>query len=245
MDIHVITAFPKTFEGFLDESILKRAIQKGELIVRLHAIRDYAEDKHRQIDDYPYGGGAGMILKAEPIFRCLEDVYARFELTDIPVTLLTPAGETFTQKKAVSMSLRRALVLLCGHYKGIDQRVIDQWVGEEISIGDYVLSGGEVPAMCVIDAVTRLLPGVLGDIDSAVTDSFQTELLDHPHYTRPENFRGMSVPKVLLSGNHAEIENWRTEQALAITKARRPDLYIKYFEHENKNERFCSEEAKK
>ncbi len=231
MQIHVITAFPKTFQGFLDESILKRAIRKGAVEIILHHIRDYATDKHQQIDDYPYGGGPGMILKPEPIFRCVEDVMRTYKL-DAKVTLLTPAGERYDQKKAVEFSVRDSLILLCGHYKGIDQRVIDELVDEEISIGDYVLTGGELPAMCIIDSVVRLLPGVIGDIDSAVTDSFQTGLLDHPHYTRPEVFRGKSVPKVLLSGNHAEIDKWRFEQSLEATKKRRHDLYEKYSDSE-------------
>jgi len=232
VQIHVITAFAKTFAGFLDESILKRAIQSSAVEIVLHNIRDYATDKHQQIDDYPYGGGPGMILKPEPIFRCIKDVFKTHKLGNTKVTLLTPAGETYNQKKAVEFSLRESLVLLCGHYKGIDQRVIDEIVDEEISIGDFVLTGGEVPAMCIIDSVVRLLPGVIGDIDSAVTDSFQTGLLDHPHYTRPETFHGHSVPKVLLSGNHAEIEKWRFNQAIEITKKRRCDLYQKYLDIE-------------
>lgn len=232
MQIHVITAFPKIFQGFLDESILKRAIQKDAVKITLHHIRNYATDKHQQIDDYPYGGGAGMILKPEPIFRCIEHVKEKYSLQNVRVTLMTPAGETYSQKKTIELSLRDSLILLCGHYKGIDQRVIDELVDEEISIGDFVVTGGELPAMCVIDSVVRLLPGVIGDIDSAVTDSFQTGLLDHPHYTRPEDFQGQSVPKVLLSGNHAAIEKWRDEQAMTITKERRQDLYQKYIESE-------------
>ena len=232
MQVHVITAFPKTFHGFLDESILKRAIQMSAVKIQLHHIRDYAADKHHQIDDYPYGGGPGMILKPEPIFRCIKDIKQKYELENVKVTLLTPTGETFDQKKAVELSVRDSLILLCGHYKGIDQRVLDELVDEEISIGDFILTGGEVPAMCIIDSVIRLLPGVIGDIDSAVTDSFQTGLLDHPHYTRPENFRDHSVPQVLLSGNHAAIEKWRDEQALEITLRRRPDLYHKYLDLE-------------
>lgn len=236
MRIHVITAFPKTFAGFLDESILKRAIQKNAVHITLHDIRDYATDKHQQIDDYPYGGGPGMILKPEPIFRCIEDVLDKSDDDDAKITLLTPAGEQYNQKKAVELSLRESMILLCGHYKGIDQRVIDELVDEELSIGDYVLTGGELAAMVVIDSVIRLLPGVIGDIDSAVTDSFQTGLLDHPHYTRPEEFRGKRVPDVLLSGNHNKIEAWRQEKALTVTKARRHDLYQKYIENENENE---------
>jgi tRNA (guanine37-N1)-methyltransferase len=230
--IDVITAFPKTFAGFLDESILKRAIQKNAVRITFHDIRDYAADKHQQVDDYPYGGGPGMILKPEPIFRCIEDVLEKRGADKTRITLLTPAGEQYDQKKAVEISLRDSLILLCGHYKGIDQRVIDELVDEEISIGDYVLTGGELAAMVVIDSVVRLLPGVIGDIDSAITDSFQTGLLDHPHYTRPEVFRGRRVPDVLLSGNHRKIEAWRQEKALSVTKARRHDLYQKYIENE-------------
>ncbi len=232
MQIHVITAFPKTFDGFLDESILKRAIKNELVNITLHHIRDYAMDKHQQIDDYPYGGGPGMILKAEPIFDCIEDVKRTFDMRETKVTLMTPAGDKYYQKKAVEFSLRDSMILLCGHYKGIDQRVIDDLVDEEISIGDYVLTGGELPAMMIIDSVVRLLPGVIGDIDSAVTDSFQTGLLDHPHYTRPVEFRGKKVPDVLMSGNHANIETWRADKALESTKTRRPDLYQKYVKSE-------------
>ncbi|MBN1559314.1 tRNA (guanosine(37)-N1)-methyltransferase TrmD [candidate division KSB1 bacterium] len=235
MQIHVITAFPKTFDGFLDESILKRAVSGGAVTITLHHIRDYATDRHQQIDDYPYGGGPGMILKAEPIFRCVEQVCEKYALPERKITLLTPAGQRYDQKKAVELSLRQSMVLLCGHYKGVDQRVIDELVDEEISIGDYVLTGGELAAMVIIDSVARLLPGVLGDIDSAITDSFQTGLLDHPHYTRPENFRGNLVPNVLLRGNHAAISEWRLQQALQITKERRQDLYKQYIEYEKSN----------
>jgi tRNA (guanine37-N1)-methyltransferase len=233
VEIHIITAFLKMFSGILDESILKRARQQGTFLVHLHDMRHYARDKHQQIDDYPYGGGAGMILKPEPIFNCIESVIKKHDLADTPVTLLTPAGECWSQSRAVEFSLRKKLILLCGHYKGMDQRIIDELVDEEISIGDYILTGGEIPAMCIIDSVVRLLPGALNDIDSAVTDSFQTGLLDHPHYTRPEVFRGLAAPKILLSGNHAEIEKWRMEKAVEITRKRRPDIYQKYIESEN------------
>ncbi|NIA31834.1 MAG: tRNA (guanosine(37)-N1)-methyltransferase TrmD [Calditrichaeota bacterium] len=233
MEIHVITAFPKVFQGPLSESILKRAQSAGIVEIHLHDIRDYARDKHKQIDDYPYGGGAGMILKPEPLFRCIEDVYEKYDLGDTPLTLMSATGETYNQKKAVEISLRDKLVLLSGHYKGIDERVIEKLVDEEISIGDYILTGGEIPAVVIIDSVVRILPGAIGDIDSAINDSFQTGLLDHPHYTRPENFRSMTVPKVLLSGNHAEIEKWRRLKALERTKERRKDLYLKYIESEN------------
>lgn len=232
MQIHVLTAFPKMFAGFLDESILKRAIAQDRVEIYVHHLRDYATDKHKQIDDYPYGGGPGMILKPEPIFRCIESVFTTHNLKDTKVTLLTPVGTLYDQHKAVEISLRESMVLLCGHYKGIDQRVIDEAVDEEISIGDYVITGGELAAMVIIDSVIRLLPGVISDIDSAVTDSFQTGLLDHPHYTRPEVFRDKRVPDVLLSGNHAEIEKWRRDKALEITQARRSDLCQKYFANE-------------
>ena len=233
MEIHIITAFPKLFDGPFNESILKRA-QKAEIFtVHLHDLRAFASDKHKQIDDYPYGGGAGMILKPEPLYRCIEEVFEKYELGDTPITLMSAGGETYNQKKAVEMSLREKMVLLCGHYKGIDQRVLDELVDEEISIGDYILTGGELAAITIIDSVVRLLPGAIGDIDSAINDSFQTGLLDHPHYTRPLEFRGHKVPDILLSGNHALIEKWRKEKALEITKDKRKDVYLKYLESEN------------
>ena len=225
MNIHLITAFPKTFDGFLDSSIISRALKQDSVRVYRHYIRDYAVGKHKQIDDYPYGGGAGMILKPEPVYDCVKDIYNKFTLKDTKLTFLTPAGKRYTQSKAVELSLRQNLVLLCGHYKGIDQRVLDEVVNEELSIGDFVLTGGETAAMCVLDSVIRLIPGVLGDIDSAFNDSFQTGLLDHPHYTRPVEFKCKKVPPVLLSGNHAEIEKWRQKEALRITKEKRYDLY--------------------
>ena len=208
----------------MTESILEKAQNKGLVSIHIHDIRNYAHDKYKQIDDYPYGGGAGMILKPEPIFECLQDIRSRFDLCNIPVTLMTPAGETFSQSKAVELSLRDKMIFLCGHYKGIDQRVIDQWVTEEISVGDYVLTGGELPAMTIIDAIVRLLPGAIGDFDSADTDSFQTGILDHPHYTRPVEYNGIKVPDILLSGNHKKIEEWRQQQAIEHTRQKRPDL---------------------
>ncbi|MBN2357042.1 tRNA (guanosine(37)-N1)-methyltransferase TrmD [candidate division KSB1 bacterium] len=228
MQIHVVTAFPKLLSSPLGDSILKRAQERGLVQIHFHDIRAYTTDKHQQVDDYGFGGGPGMILKPEPIFRCLEDIYDRFQLDGTPVTLMTPAGQHYTQQKAIQLSLREKLVLLCGHYKGIDERVIKTWIQEEISIGDYILTGGELAAMVIIDSVVRLLPGAIGDIDSAETDSVQSGLLDHPHYTRPQNFRGMEVPAILLSGNHAEIARWRLQQALQRTRDRRPDLYEKY-----------------
>jgi len=228
LEIHVITGLPKLLNGPLNESIIERAQKSNIVKIYIHNIRDYATDKHKQIDDYPYGGGPGMILKPEPIFRCLEHIQDKYNLKDTPVTLLTATGKVFDQKTAVEFSLRPKLVLLCGHYKGIDQRVIDSLVTEQISIGDYILTGGELPAMCIIDAVVRLLPGAIGDFDSADTDSFQTGLLDHPHYTRPVEFRGMKVPEILMSGHHEKIKKWQKTMAFEITKKQRLDLYNKY-----------------
>ncbi|MBN1540832.1 tRNA (guanosine(37)-N1)-methyltransferase TrmD [candidate division KSB1 bacterium] len=229
MEIHVITAFPQTLIGPLSDSMLKRAQDRGIARFFLHDLREFGLGKHKQLDDYPYGGGAGMILKPEPIFACVEKVRETHRV-DCPLTYLSPTGSVFNQKLAVEVSFRSHLFLLCGHYKGIDERVRQALVGEEISIGDYVLTGGELAALVVADAVVRLLPGVMSDIDSADTDSFQTGLLDHPHYTRPESFRDMSVPSVLLSGNHQEIANWRREQSLEITRNKRMDLYKKYMD---------------
>jgi tRNA (guanine37-N1)-methyltransferase len=195
--------------------------------VQVHDLRHYTADKHRQIDDYPFGGGAGMVLKPEPIFECVETLQRAAQASGHPVDevlYLTPDGEVLTQRLANELSLREHLVLLAGHYKGIDQRVRDVLVTREISIGDYVLSGGELPALVLVDALVRLLPGVLGDATSALTDSFQDHLLDAPAYTRPATFRGMSVPEVLRSGDHARVEAWREEQRLDKTRRRRPDL---------------------
>jgi len=228
LNIHVIAACPRLLDSPLNESILKRAREKGLVDIHVHDIRSYAQDKNHQIDDYDFGGGPGMILKPEPLFLCLEDVYQRFGLAGTPVTLLTPAGEPYQQKKAVQLSLRENLVLLCGHYKGIDERVIDTFVSEEISIGDYVVTGGEIAAIVVIDSVVRLLPGAISDIDSAEGDSFQSGLLDYPHYTRPREFRGLTVPEVLLSGDHQKIAAWRQQRAIQKTQARRQDLYERH-----------------
>jgi len=228
VEIHVVAAFPGLLESALGDSILKRAQAKELVTIHLHEIRPFATDKHQQIDDYGFGGGPGMILKPEPLFRCLEDLYEKYELEGVPVTLMSASGRLFEQKQAMIFSLREKMVLLCGHYKGIDERVIQKWVTEEISIGEYILTGGEIAAMVIIDAVVRLLPGAISDIDSAETDSFQSGLLDHPHYTRPQNFRGMEVPPVLLSGNHAGIAEWRLQQSLERTRKLRPDLYEKY-----------------
>ncbi len=190
-------------------------------------LRDFTRDRHKQIDDYPYGGGPGMILKPEPFFKAVEHIKTTENLTDPAIILMTPQGETFNQGKAKQLAQCTEIVFLCGHYKGVDERVRENLVTEEISIGDYILTGGELTAMVVVDSVVRLLPGVIGDFESAETDSFEQSVLDWPHYTRPENFQGMRVPEVLLSGHHGEIEKWRRKKALERTQEQRADLLIK------------------
>lgn len=225
LNFEVLTLFPGILEGPLNESILKRGREKGLLSVTLRNIRDYAEDKHRTADDSPYGGGAGMVLKPEPIFKAFEALKSEHPGEPLLTILLSPQGRLLDQQQAERLSGEtRRIVLLCGHYEAIDERVRTALVDEELSIGDYVLTGGELAALVVIDAATRLLPGVLGDEESSYRDSFGDGLLDHPHYTRPAAFRGMQVPEVLLGGNHAEIEKWRRREALRATLMKRPEL---------------------
>ena len=221
----ILSVFPEMFESPLNHSILKRAQEKGIAEIHLHNIRDYAEDKHRMTDDAPYGGGGGMVMKVEPIDRALASIVPSRD--NALVVLLTPQGETFNQKIAEEMSRYFRIVLVCGHYEGVDERVRDHLVDREISIGDFVLTGGELSAMVIVDAVTRLIPGVLGNYDSASYDSFSTGLLEYPHYTRPGSYRDWQVPDVLLSGNHREIESWRRKESLKRTCLRRPDLLEK------------------
>lgn len=236
MQIDVITAFPKILRDPLDESILKQARQRIGLEIRLLDLRQFATDKHHIIDDTPYGGGPGMVLKPEPLFKALEYVFSGVEnRAGARVIFPTPQGKLFSQEIAHDLAGAARLVFICGHYKAADQRVIDAWVTDEISIGDYVLSGGEIPALVIIDGIVRLIPGAINDLDSALSDSFQDGLLDCPHYTRPENFAGMAVPEVLLSGNHQKIAEWRLEKRIEQTRQRRPDLYEKYLETQNKN----------
>lgn len=223
MRIDVVAAIPQLVEAPLQHSILRRAQDADVVTVQVHDLRDYAAGKHRQIDDYPFGGGSGMVLKPEPLFRCVEAIKDVEGEAD-EVVFLTPDGEQLTQPLVNRLSQTEHLILIAGHYKGIDQRVREALVTRELSIGDYVLSGGELPAVVLIDAVVRLLPGVLGDASSALTDSFQDGLLDAPVYTRPAEFRGMEVPKVLRSGDHARIDRWRDEKRLEKTRDRRPDL---------------------
>jgi tRNA (guanine37-N1)-methyltransferase len=220
MRIDVLTLFPEMFRGPMEASIIQRARQKGLLELRAHNLRDYAHDNYKTVDDRPFGGGPGMVLKCEPIFEALQALKG----AGTRVVLMTPAGRPFHQSVARELSSFGSLLLICGSYEGVDERVREQWVDEELSIGDYVLTNGTLAAMVVIDAVTRLLPGALGDDQSVVDESFSRGLLEYPHYTRPADFRGMKVPAVLLSGNHAAIEKWRREQALERTAQRRPDL---------------------
>ena len=229
MHFDILTLFPDIFESVFNESIVKRAREAGLVSIAAHNIRDYATDKHRMTDDTPYGGGGGMIMKPEPIFRAVEEILDLEEgqKPEAPVILLSPQGRTFTQSVARELSRHPHLVLICGHYEGVDERVRQFLASDEISIGDYVLTGGEIPAMVIVDAVTRLAPGVLGDPSATFEDSHAEGLLEYPHYTRPQVFRGWPVPKVLLSGNHAEIVRWRRQEALRRTFERRPDLLDK------------------
>ena len=220
MKIDVLTLFPAMFAGPLDESIIKRARESGLLDVRIHNLRDYAHDRHKTVDDRPFGGGPGMLLKPEPIFEAVEAL--RREKTR--VILLCPSGRPFNQAVARELALLDDLLLVTGHYEGFDERIREQLADDELSIGDYVLTNGALPAMVIVDAVTRLLPGVLGDDESSKDESFSRGLLEYPQYTRPAEFRDMKVPDVLLSGNHAEIARWRSEHAGLRTQERRPDL---------------------
>ncbi len=219
MRIDIITGLPKLLESPLQESIVRRAQDKGKVEIEVHDLRKCAHDKHKTIDDTPYGGGAGMVLKPEPIFECVEALKVQRPYDE--VILLSPDGDIFDQKMANELSLKRSIVLICGHYKGVDDRVRQALVTREISIGEYVLTGGELGAAVVVDAVVRLIPGVLNDSESALSDSFQDGLVGWPEYTRPVEFRGMKVPDVLLSGNHQDVEQWRQEQRLARTRRRR------------------------
>ena len=223
MRIDILTLFPQIFESPLSYSIVKRAQDEGLVEIALTDIRDYSTTNYRKVDDKPYGGGAGMVMMPGPVFDCLDDVQKKTEEKG-RVILLTPQGEPFNQKKAIELSKEKRLILIAGRYEGFDERIRTGLGAEQISIGDYVLNGGELAALVIIDAVVRLLPGALGDDDSAMDDSFSTGLLEYPQYTRPENFRGMKVPDILLSGDHGKIEQWRREQSLERTRKQRPDI---------------------
>lgn len=228
MQIDVITIFPQMLEGIIKESILKRAQQKNIVKINIHNLRDFALDKHSIVDDYSYGGGAGMVLKPEPIFRAVEKIVgSKKGKRRARIILLTPQGQTFNQAKAKELSQEEHLLFICGHYEGVDERVKENLITDEISIGDYVLTGGELPAMVIIDSLVRILPGVLNKRESFENDSFYQGLLDYPHYTRPERFRGKSVPALLLSGDHSQIKKWRRQKAIKNTLEKRPDLLEK------------------
>ena len=212
MKIDILTLFPEMFDGFLNTSIIKRAIDNKYVDIKVHNFRDYSLDKHKRVDDYPYGGGAGMVLMCEPIFRAIEDLKTKDTIT----IMLTPSGKLFNQEMALDLSKKKHIILLCGHYEGFDER-IKTIIDMEISIGEYILTGGEVPAMAITDTITRLIPGVITK-ESLESESFTDDLLDYPTYTRPEVFRGMKVPEVLLSGHHKNIENYRKEERIKITK---------------------------
>ncbi|QXM05900.1 tRNA (guanosine(37)-N1)-methyltransferase TrmD [Crassaminicella indica] len=231
MKIDILTLFPNMFKIPLGESIIGRAREKGILNINVINIRDYSENKHKKVDDYPYGGGAGMVMQPQPIDTALEAIDAK----NHKIIYMSPKGKTFNQEMAKELAKEERLIFICGHYEGIDQRVIDHWVTDEISIGDYVLTGGELPTMVVIDAVSRLIPGVLGQEESFMDESFYNGLLEYPQYTRPSEYKNMKVPDILLSGNHKKIEEWRKLQALKITKKNRPDMFEKYINGKNLN----------
>ena len=243
MKIDILSLFPDMFWGVLNESILKKAQEKQAVTFNVVNFRDYSKDKHRKVDDYPYGGGAGMVLSPQPIFDAVEAVKGND--MEARILLMCPQGERFTQKKAEELSKERHLIFICGHYEGVDERVRQHLVTDELSIGDYILTGGELACMVVIDSLVRLIPGVLGNDDSPRHDSYSTGFLEHPQYTRPRDFRGYKVPDILLSGDHGQIELWRKKESLRRTWERRPDLlekqclseeariWLKEFEHEN------------
>ena len=226
MHIDILTLFPEMFHGILHSSIIGRALEQRLLTVNVINFRDFSEDKHHTVDEPPYGGGGGMVLKPQPVFSAVEHLLAHKDTSRAQprITLMSPQGETFNQKKAEELAQEEHVILICGHYEGFDERIRQHLVTEELSIGDYVLTGGELPAMVVVDCVARLLPGVLGNEQSAKTDSFADGLLEHPHYTRPATFRGWSVPDVLLSGHNAKIQAWRRQESIKRTWKRRPEL---------------------
>ena len=222
-----MTLFPEIFHSYMSESIMKRAIEKEIIEVHVYNIRDFSANKHKKVDDYPFGGGAGMLMTPQPIYDTYKHIVETHNIENPRVVYLTPKGKVYKQDIACDLSSNEDIILLCGHYEGIDQRIIDLIVTDEISIGDYVLTGGELPAVIMIDSIARLIPGVLSQNESFEEESFKDDLLEYPHYTRPREFMGMKVPDVLLSGNHQRIEKWRLEESKKITKLRRPDLYKK------------------
>ena len=229
MRVDVLTLFPGLFSGFTKDALIKRALQKGILELHIWPLRSWARSRHQQVDDYPYGGGPGMVLKPEPVFLAMENLLK--DRTPKPTTIyFSPSGELLAQNMLEEFSREQHLIFICGRYKGIDQRVIDHLVDRQVSIGDYVLSGGDLPAMVLLEGLTRLIPGVINDLESAKTDSFTDSLLGGPLYTRPDEYRGHKVPEVLLTGNHKKIADWSRQQAMEMTRKRRPDLWKRYLE---------------
>ena len=229
MNFYVMTLFPEMVMGGLNNSIIKRAMENELIRIEAVNIRDYTLDKHKKVDDYPFGGGAGMLMQAQPVWRCYQSILSGIKSEKPRILYMSPQGKTFNQEMARELSKEEDLIFLCGHYEGIDQRVLDRIGVEEVSIGDYVLTGGEFPAMVMIDTISRLVPGVLNNDTSTDEESFSdSNLLEYPQYTRPEEWEGVKVPEVLLSGHHKNIEKWRLEKAIENTKLKRPDLYEKY-----------------
>ncbi|MCK4418193.1 tRNA (guanosine(37)-N1)-methyltransferase TrmD [Candidatus Aerophobetes bacterium] len=239
MRVDIITLFPSMFKNPFNESMIKRAKEKGILKIKLHDLRQFTHDKHRTVDDAPYGGGAGMVMKPRPLFEAVEKIKEEIDSSS-RVILLSPQGRPLNQEKVKELAKERVLIFICGHYEGVDERVREHLVDEEISLGDYVLTGGELAAMVVVDAVARMLPGVLGSEDSAREDSFYKGLLDYPQYTRPSDFRGWKVPSVLLSGNHQKVKEWRRKKMLEATLRKRPDL-LETLKLNRENERLLEE----
>lgn len=233
MRFHIMTLFPEIFNSYMDESIMKRAVEKGIIEVHIYNIRDFSNNKHKKVDDYPFGGGAGMVMTPQPIYDTYKHIITTHNINNPSVIYLTPKGKVYNQSMAKQMSLKEDIILLCGHYEGIDERIIDLIVTDEISIGDYVLTGGELPALIMIDSISRLIPGVLNQEESFEEESFKDNLLEYPHYTRPRDFEGLKVPEVLLSGNHKKIDEWRREESIRITKERRFDLYKSLMKNKN------------
>lgn len=230
MKINVMTLFPEIFNSYIGESMMKKAVDNNILAVNIYNIRNFSENKHKKVDDYPFGGGAGMVMTPQPILSTYKHIIEENKLEKPRVIYLSPKGKTFTQDMAKSLSKEDNLIFLCGHYEGIDQRVIDMIVTDELSIGDYVLTGGELPALVMIDSISRLIPGVLNKSESYEDETFEGDLLEYPQYTRPREYDGHKVPDVILSGNHQKIDQWRKEESEKLTKERRPDLWTSYIE---------------
>ena len=230
MNFHIMTLFPEMFPPIMNASILGRSVEQGVIAWEVENIRDYTKDPHKRVDDYPFGGGAGMVMQAEPIYACFQTVKERCQGSAPRVIYLTPQGRVFDQEMARELSKEKDLVFLCGHYEGVDERVLEEIVTDPVSVGDYVLTGGELPAMVMMDAISRMIPGVLGNQESKEEESFSEGLLEYPQYTRPREFLGKAVPEVLLSGHHEKIQAWRREQSIQRTREFRPDLYEKWNE---------------